>query len=372
MNHRATRQLCILLIVTMLLPLYVSAQDYYTLPEIYQQAQPGWHKTYEAHGRTIMIDLPITIPEVDVFPSLTASLMPYSQKVPMPASGTWERVFDGVYSVDNGREFFTCLSGDFDQLARLGCYDEPSDKGSFEPQDYYTPDIDLMRAYATNNQATPADLVNRLMEVWARYHPDILIDLRLEKVSAGVYFKQFDMTRNQYIGEALPTNREAFLSAEFRQYMQGIPVLSFVDAEIGPKRPLLKANALSRSLSNCGLPGRNEMFSYSLLREEEIIEADLRLCSVTQAIVAYEHFIKSGNIRLIDELRLGYVVKDDSQGQGYMLTPAWVAWGIWVENPKKEAWKQNADETLRESNYRISTEYRPILLDAVNGELLYP
>lgn len=384
MNCRVTRRLCVPLLLILLLPLAGQAKSYHTLPEIRRQAEVGWHQTYQAHGRTITVDIPIEVPEADRFPVLTASLMPHSDKVQKPQSGMWERVFDGENSVDNGRLFFTCMRGDYFELERMGCYNEPSDRGSFEEQAFCPPDIELDFAYATHNEATPRYMINLVDSLWQRYFPEIPVDLRLEKVLAGVHYRTFDMDRLQYVGEPMPTDREAFLEAVFAQYMQGIPLLvcaedsfrRFGGAQTGRSDfrpvPMLHARALSRSLRNCNLPDRNDMVMFSLLHEEAALVPDVPLCSVQTAIAAYEQPIRAGQLRLVESMKLGYAAWEGPGEDGFTLTPAWVAWGILLKNPEKEAWKQNADETLEESDYRKSTQYGPILVNAQTGELIDP
>ena len=58
------------------LPLCASAQEYYTLPEIREQAVQGWHETYtDEYGRQTEVNIPVqvfgenTAPVVKVRPS---------------------------------------------------------------------------------------------------------------------------------------------------------------------------------------------------------------------------------------------------------------------------------------------------------------
>ena len=49
---------CLLLV----LPLCASAQEYYTLPEIREQAQEGWHETYtDEYGRQTEVNIPVQV-----------------------------------------------------------------------------------------------------------------------------------------------------------------------------------------------------------------------------------------------------------------------------------------------------------------------
>ena len=54
-----------------LTPNFAAAQEYYTLPEIREQAKDGWHETYtDRYGREIQVDI-----DADVFGEQTAPLI---------------------------------------------------------------------------------------------------------------------------------------------------------------------------------------------------------------------------------------------------------------------------------------------------------
>ena len=42
-----------------------------SITELRQQTEVGWHETYEAHGRTVTVDIPVQVPDVDTCPILT-------------------------------------------------------------------------------------------------------------------------------------------------------------------------------------------------------------------------------------------------------------------------------------------------------------
>ncbi|MFQ9448285.1 MAG: hypothetical protein ACLR4A_13955 [Christensenellales bacterium] len=65
------KQFAALLAALSLLPTLALAQDYYTLPEIREQAKDGWHETYtDRYGREIQVDI-----DADVFGEQTAPLI---------------------------------------------------------------------------------------------------------------------------------------------------------------------------------------------------------------------------------------------------------------------------------------------------------
>ena len=65
------KQFAALLAALSLLPTLALAQEYYTLPEIREQAKDGWHETYtDRYGREIQVDV-----DVDVFGEQMAPLI---------------------------------------------------------------------------------------------------------------------------------------------------------------------------------------------------------------------------------------------------------------------------------------------------------
>ena len=65
------KQFAALLTALSLLPTLALAQEYYTLPEIREQAKDGWHETYtDRYGREIQVDI-----DADVFGEQTAPLI---------------------------------------------------------------------------------------------------------------------------------------------------------------------------------------------------------------------------------------------------------------------------------------------------------
>ena len=56
------KQFAALLAALFLLPTLALAQDYYTLPEIREQAKDGWHETYtDKYGRETVVDIDVEV-----------------------------------------------------------------------------------------------------------------------------------------------------------------------------------------------------------------------------------------------------------------------------------------------------------------------
>lgn len=81
MNFR--RNLACLLLLVLSLPLCGQArQQYYTITQVREQAAQRWQQSYTAHGRTIKVDIPIQVPDVQNFPLLSGAFKPISPLLP--------------------------------------------------------------------------------------------------------------------------------------------------------------------------------------------------------------------------------------------------------------------------------------------------
>lgn len=70
-----TKITMLLALMLMLICSAASAQEYYTLPEIREQAAQGWHETYtDKYGRTIEVDIDIDVFGSDKAPVITANV----------------------------------------------------------------------------------------------------------------------------------------------------------------------------------------------------------------------------------------------------------------------------------------------------------
>ena len=84
------RKITFLFCVLMIVPTLVLASgDMVSISELRQQVEMigRWTQTYEAHGRTIEVDVPIIVPEVEAMPIVTveaynAARIPHSMAQP--------------------------------------------------------------------------------------------------------------------------------------------------------------------------------------------------------------------------------------------------------------------------------------------------
>lgn len=354
-----------------------------TLDELRQQAQNGWHQVYEAHGRTIQVDIPIDVPDAKHFPAFRAALQPPSAVIPVGEKSTLFGYYDGQNTVTNFPGLFQWQAGD----AEMQYHQRKGSEPSFEGHTLYPPEVNWDIPYSINNAATVRSLYDKAMGIWQQYFPGQTLDLRLTEVWAGTAHRKFDWSIEEYVGHALPTNANAYLAPKFEQLISGIPLLAYADDSFltfggmpDGFQPLPFGYTppgvwiYSRSLqAMCGIDGLQENMNFFTLQARDSLADDLPLCSLGKAIASYEALIDAGQLRHIQNLRLGYAIWEDRENPGmYLLLPAWVAWGVLVQKPEKEAWYARKFNSLAESRFWESNEYGPILVNAQTGELINP
>lgn len=204
-----------------------ASAEHFTLPEIRQQAQQGWHQTYEAHGRSITVEVAIEVPEAAFFPAFRAGWQEPSPLLPVGDLKADHGDFDGENTLRNLPGWFQISAGDSKkQAAQIKKGQEPH----FEGHSLYPPEIDWDRPYAINNQATVRSLYEKALGLWNRYFEGPEPGLRLTELWAGTACRAFDWELQEFVGPPLETSANAYLIPRFEQLAGGIPLLAYAEA----------------------------------------------------------------------------------------------------------------------------------------------
>ena len=327
-----TRITMLLALLLTLVCVVASAQEYYTLPEIREQAAAGWHETYtDKYGRETIVDI-----DVEVFGADTA---------PVLKAGFYE---DVEYSVELNHPSEAL----FDAKKRGG-----ETVYAFELRNEKV-DLDKKYGEEYGNDLT-------LREIYA-FAEDIL---KREVIPSESFLYEQPVTfRVKY--SANKNNGDIIVPASFdleiltKKYE--MPILSHAsESHLNPGYPCYLPYLMIsiRSFDEYRIGGQ------SLKVLEEVIE-DIPFCSVTKTIQSIEERIKSGHIQKVYSLRFGYSVFNEPIFQTekpmsgydadyYYLVPAWLLECEFVKNPKK--------------NYNNNgTDKRIITIDAQTGEMIDP
>jgi hypothetical protein len=328
--------------------------DRYNVQDIQGQAVTGWHQTYQTHGRTVVVDIPIQVPDVAAFPALRAEPMPALNGIPITD-------FRG-YSQENSKFFneagsfrWDSIAGELMTEAARKSGKSSSNVTEIEPVVRFFNQLEWDTAYALNTPSTVRDADALMKATCEKYFPNEKIDFLPHWVN--VY-----------------GDPQAPLMVYFDQVMRGIPLLCYSMNSFSHYSVTLKQEsrgyvggiAIMQGLTDIGLEDTFYSMQYSLLKEQQEIESDIPLCSLSKAIDTYEQLIEEGKLRSVQSLRLGYVVwYDKGDKESYTMLPTWVLEG--------DLFKEADEERQRPliSNEK-SGEYGPILVNAQTGELIDP
>ena len=361
-----------------LLPSLAVAEDTgYSLAQVSQEAENGWHEVYEAHGRTIAIDLPVHVPDVERFPVILAEVMPPPQGIadggekPTIVEDREVWCSPGVLRVDTPTSEVT-------KAARRTQKPEERPRGY---NDYSmicrfdTMETDV--AYAFNNADTVADVQVALESTWEAYFPGEPIALVPHWLRAYQGSYLYNQATDTYSGEPW-AGFQAPLMVHFNQVLSGIPMIAtaadifthytgkMVKAE-GQHRLVLGAIGITMGLKDIGLNTQYRSLQYHLLREKKVLATDAPLCSFAKVKETYEALIEQGLLRSISSLRLGYVAWcNGDKANSYTLMPTWVAEGELYTDARAE------DQTGKKQYDTIQPAYGSILVNAQTGEWIDP
>ena len=329
----------ITLLLALLLALFctaASAQEYYTLPEIREQAAKGWHETYtDKYGRTRSVDIDIDVFGDETAPILRACWGDPSKKRFWGGDEEWGPLEDVSVAV-NKREgveiyLYEDVSGmkvDFDRK-----YAEA-----------YGNDLTLREAYTI--------LEERLLE---------------QDIDQEYLFEQpcrFNLLycQNKKTGEMLvpPTYYLWLWPVEY-----SLPVLSHVASSFrrdiyGPfDSPKLYYNINNHNSYYC---------STSDIEIQEILADDIPLCSVEKVTEGARNMIEEGYIYQVLSLRFGFVIYTDpdyvwNYGETvydiptHYFVPSWVMECYILDDPKSNKLREHPG-------------IRELVINAQTGEML--
>lgn len=291
------------------LPLCAAAQEYYTLPEIREQAAQGWHETYtDKYGRIRQVDI-----DIEVFGEETAP------------------VIEACWGEPESFDFV-------ENEPRAEIKEARIKRNGVSTYLYYEVrgmKVDLDQQYAADygNDMTLREVYDFLKELLQAQ--GVKQEYCWEEPSSfGVLYSV-----HQNTGELLVP---ALYSVKLWQMEFGLPILaSAADSfRLGIDGPVISPR-LGFDMSN--------RYSYSghgnALDVADILAEDIPLCSVEKVIEGARKMIEDGYIQQVHALRFGYVIFGDpdeewgkqkagSDMDTWYLVPAWVMDCYILEKPK--------------------------------------
>ena len=375
--------------------LALASGDMVSISELRQQveAMGRWTKTYEAHGRTIEVDVPIIVPEVEEFPvfSVEPYYAVYEQCLTRDGTMLEKIGEDGwcsVYAESNllseegiiGKARVLDLD-DFEQVDFDANYSSPRDEHNlntkYTSKFFYPYEIDQADIYAEDNPASLEDAVANMEKVVGYFYPEepaVMVD-RVELRSRLHKVKGID---DYNLGDYVEDYPSGTYNLSIREKMGGIPI--YVD--VGDRLSLDLA-------SDKGKKGVNDFWRKNVklwrvkdnyfefmnrsrfeldavwLKRVNKIEEDVPLQNVDVIINNLEKEIEKGKIRKIYALKLGYCVYFSDEGENiYTIYPVWMCECDYTESAKEELKKFEQVQDDRKQYY-----YKQLVINAQTGQI---
>lgn len=285
-----------------------SAQEYYTLPELREQASTGWHETYtDKYGREVVVDIDTPVFGFDKAPVLKIVLEErYKDTDNSPLLDA-----QNIRKKRNGQRMYAC--------------------------ELYGKEVDLDRAYAESYGSNMT-----LREVY-----DVLTTFLEEREVDSEAFL-YDLPKALRVQYTADKKGKEVLSPPVYslmlwQTLYGLPVIThammgFETQGTPMYLPQLVFDYLNTEKYGLGI---------YIFREEEIMEEDIPVCSFDQVIDSLEDQIEKGYIQKVVSLRFGYAVYNNPlpanktprsayDAECYYAVPSWIVECVFSPSPKKD------------------------------------
>ena len=358
------KQFAALLTALSLLPTLALAQEYYTLPEIREQAKDGWHETYtDKYGRETVVDI-----DVEVYGEETAPIIKITDagyRVDQSALWSGEKAESSRFFIEKNYPYLTV-----ENVKR---------KGGRRTHFFHTfgeaVDLDRMYGAELGNDLTVREMYEFMAAILERN------GLNLNGDFEYAHPMEFDMMCNINQTTMQPVT-PPFYYIRLWAKMNGLPIMTHA----------------MRSFNKVGWPMYMPDFtmmmmneeSYSILlvtmKEAERVAEDIPLCPLQTVIENLEKEIESGHLQKLYTLRFGYALYNepghmnyrqdleiDSQAD-YYAVPSWVMECAYMDNPKN-TWVEYDDETLfkmdgADGNNRGNLGFRTLTINAQTGKMM--
>lgn len=344
-----------------------------TLADLRAETADGWHQTYEAHGRTITVDIPVQVPETDAIAALVAEPLPLRGGIP-DTTGKADGCDVEDHFFCNERGFFRV---DTPSQAELRSFIR-SRKQQDPPRGYDTPpviirfnELDWDTAYSYKLSATLRDADMLMKNTLETYFADETILLTPHWVHARNGCRRYDEKAGAFSGDCWEETRVPLI-AYFDQVLDGIPVLTsaaeafnrYVDTKVEEQGSIhFGGIAILQD------EGMSELYTSAqfnnMLKVNSVLSENVPLCGFATVLASCEQLITEGRLRSVSSLRLGYVAWYGKNGS-YTLIPTWVLEGELFENATSEYQTRVTEATP------TSLEFGALLFDAQTGEFIDP
>ena len=337
--------------------LALASGDMVSVSELRQQveAMGRWTQTYETHGRTIEVDIPIYIPNEKELAVYDCSA--YTDYIKNPNDEDKTNVY--AYN-ENLKELVKEESNDKSENAIIEVYDNgtelrimfnsPEELLERNTRDYikikesgYYPDkVNADVIYAENSDLSLMEAEKYLEEIVRFFIRDGYDGIDIDYIKIAGRGRKTRSYTDEELGECADYYPKGTYFFNYYQKLHHIPIMMTIIATLNNKQE----NGVYGDLFGfwgttggiCQIMDRNSFWlTIKWMKIEKEHEETVRLLPIEQIINTVEKEIKAGHVRNVYALKLGYIIYlNDRSPETYTLYPMWVLDCDYVENKNKE------------------------------------
>ena len=344
--------------VLLLVPtLALASGDMVSISELRQQveAMGRWTQTYEAHGRTIEVDIPIYIPNEKELAVYDCSA--YTDYIKNPNNEDKTNVY--AYN-ENLKELVKEESDDKSENAIIEVYgngtelrimfNSPEELLEHNTRDYikikesgYYPDkVNADVIYAENSDLSLMEAEKYLEEIVRFFIRDGYDGIDIDYIKIAGRGRKTRSYTDEELGECADYYPKGTYFFNYYQKLHHIPIMMTIIATLNNKQENRVYGDLfgfwGTTGGICQIMDRNSFWlTIKWMKIEKEHEETVKLLPIEQIINAVEKEIKAGHVRNVYALKLGYIIYlNDRSPETYTLYPMWVLDCDYVENKNKE------------------------------------
>ena len=344
--------LCVLLLVP---TLATANSNMVSISELRQQveAMGRWTQTYEAHGRTIEVDIPIYIPNEKELAVYDCSA--YTEYIKNPNSDDKNNVYsynenlreltkenDGTSEADievygKGTELRIMLNNPEDLLGK-----NKNDNIKIKEYGFYQYQVDDKVTYAENNEMSLEEAEKYLEEIVEYFIKDEYNGIDIDYIKIAGRGRKTKSYTDEELGEYVDYYPKGSYFFNYYQTLHKIPIMMTIIATLNNKQENKIYGDLFEYWGTtggiCQIMDRNSFWlTIKWMKIEKEHEETVKLLPIEQIINTVEKEIKAGHVRNVYALKLGYIIYlNDRSPETYTLYPMWVLDCDYVENKNKE------------------------------------
>jgi len=289
--------------------------DYQSVTEIRQSTPERWQETYETQWRTITVDAPIEVPDVERFPVIRI----------VTRDAVDESLLTGYKQVTGNR------NGNLDAIMGTPSHTILNNEKIRQNVSFYNGEIPDVQP--ENNSLPYTEALGIITDACARLFGNIELSVEQTSILGRVYRFKVVNGQREWLD---PVTEKGYYFIILNQGFRGIDYEA--STECYDVLGLSNESYMSEPYVCFSLYDADGYLAHFTLRQElDEVYADVPILPFADAKAAIEEEILAGRLRSVDEIKLCYAPYYDPADSSILwLLPVWYVRGAYTRNPSRE------------------------------------